>query len=54
MGSRRPGARRRWVMSHATHASHVSSVPERLVDEAKASPNVAGVPRRLPRPGQSR
>ena len=49
-----PTFRRRWVMSTTTHVSPVSGVPGHLADQAKASPNVAGVPRRLPRPAQSR
>ena len=43
-----------WVMSHTTHVSPVSRVPERLADQAKAWLNVVGVSLRLPRPARSR
>lgn len=35
-------------MSHTTRVSHVSGVPERLADQAKASLSVAGVPASSP------
>jgi hypothetical protein len=41
-------------MSTTTHVSPVSDVPARLADQVKVSLGVAGVSRRLPRPGRSR